>query len=125
MFLIEYNVTEGDKMSKSISECNYNRIMKEINQIYYMSSDVAVKERLIKLLEFMNILSGEKVGMGLEDLIANKRAETKRKNPDLNTTLYMLYWNLKREKISEEEAMELFNHLLKSEEFDKHNLKVL
>jgi hypothetical protein len=107
---------------KSISESSYNKIIKEINEIYYMSSDVAVKERLSKLLDFMNTLSGEKAGMNLEELIANKLAETKSKNPDLNATLYMLYWNLKREKISEEEAVEFFNQLLKSEKFDKLNL---
>jgi hypothetical protein len=107
---------------KSISEGSYNKIIKELNEIYYMSSDFTVKERLTRLLEFMNTLSGEKSGMDLEELIANKLAETKRKNPDLNATLYMLYWNLKREKISEEEAVELFNQLLKSEKFDKLNL---
>lgn len=109
-------------MTKKVSEGNFNRIMKEIKEIYYMSSDIGVKDKLSRLLEFVESLSGDRVDINLEELIANKLVETKSKNPDLNANLYMLYWNLKREKVSEEEAMELYNLLLKTEKFEKNNL---
>ncbi|MBE6068709.1 MAG: hypothetical protein E7211_13590 [Clostridium lundense] len=51
--------------------------------------------------------------------IQQKMRETKTLNPDLNADLYIVYRNLIKNKITEEDALALYKMYLESEIFDK------
>lgn len=51
--------------------------------------------------------------------IEQKMKETRNLNPDLNASLYILYRNLMKNKITEEDALALYKAYLESEIFDK------
>lgn len=109
-----------DNVDIHLSSDDYHKIREEIDELIILCNDMVVKERLKKLLVFFKSMAESDGNINLQKLISKKLKETKGRNDDLNATLYILLWDLKRGKISENEALELFKGILKSEEFDKH-----
>jgi hypothetical protein len=71
--------------------------------------------------EILDLLSKElnKDTETVTEKIEQKMRETRKLNPDLNANLYILHRNLVKNKITEENALELFKMYLESEKFDK------
>lgn len=55
----------------------------------------------------------------LEEKILDKMKETKNSDPDMNANLYILYRNLVNDKISQEQALQLYTMYIKIEPYDK------
>lgn len=55
----------------------------------------------------------------LEEKILEKMKETKKSDPDMNANLYILYRNLVDNKISEEQALQLYSMYVKIEPYNK------
>jgi hypothetical protein len=109
----------GKVLENNSSNENYEKILKEITEIYAMCRDSAAKERLSRLMDFVDSLTVDKNKPSLEEEIANMLVETKDKNPELNASLYILYWDFRRKKLSEEAARDLFARIIKSDKFDR------
>ncbi len=57
--------------------------------------------------------------ISLKEKISSKMKETKNSDPNMNANLYILYRNLVNGRITEEEALELYNMYIKIEPYDK------
>lgn len=104
----------------SISSDSFERIKSEIKLLSIICNDDVVKKRLVELLNQMSAITGSK-DISLEEIIAEKLAETKRTDKELNANLYILYHNLIRGKISEEDAKRIFEEYLRVAEYNKNN----
>lgn len=104
----------------SINREEYERIRAEINMLSMICNDDVVKKRLIELFNHLNRITDSNE-MNIEEIIEKKLMETKRTDKELNANLYILYQNLKREKISVEDAKRLFEDYLRLAEYNKNN----
>lgn len=71
-------------------------------------------ETLIKILEDEVNLDN----LSLEEKILKKMKETKNVDPDMNANLYILHRKLVNGQISEQQALELFEVYVKTEQFN-------
>ncbi|MFX0548798.1 hypothetical protein ACOAKC_05615 [Hathewaya histolytica] len=101
------------------------KIKSILEEIKILSQDKPVMDKLEEInciLENNNIVHNENSSKDEEekllDLIYNKMKSTKDK--DLNVKLYMLYRKLEDEKISNEEARELYEVYIKTEYNDRY-----
>ena len=84
------------------------KIREELLDIGMSCSEYQVKEKLLNLIDLIeNETSNNR--MILIDMIYSKVRETKGKNSDLNARFYMLYRNLNEEKISVQEAQDMYD----------------
>jgi phosphotransacetylase len=104
----------------SLSSDDFERIRAEINMLSIICTDDVVKKRLIELSNHLNEMTNSQ-NINIEEMIEKKLVETKRTDKDLNASLYILYQNLKREKISVEDAKRLFEDYLRLAEYNKNN----
>jgi hypothetical protein len=85
----------------------FEKIKNGLNQVRIKSMDDEVKAIVDLLLKLLENKDSEDIDFNsLEDTIYNKMKTTKDK--DLNVKLYMLYRKLQDGKISEEEALKLY-----------------
>lgn len=87
-------------------------IQSELKEIETLNSVYEVKDRIHKLLDFIEqeTLNNKTV---FEEELYSKIKETNGINPELNTYLYLLYRNLAEDKISIHEARRLYEMYLK------------
>lgn len=106
----------NDKISLNME--TIKKIKSSVTNIKLLSNDKYVKKEADELL---TIIDNElKLGeLSIIDMIYEKMKETKRSNPELSADLYILYRKLTDKKITEIEAMELFELNLQMEPFDK------
>lgn len=83
------------------------KIQLELKEIELICADYAVKEKIHKLLELIE-LETEDNKIILSELILDKIRETKGNNSELNTNFYMLYRKLCENKISVLEAKGIY-----------------
>jgi protein subunit release factor A len=91
-----------------VTEEEYNKIINKLTKLSSLCKDPNTVSALIETVEFMKKLIKDKDEPSIEELILSKLKETKGKDPDLNASLYILYQNLKRGRVTEEEALELY-----------------
>lgn len=91
-----------------ITEEDYNKIINKLSKLSSLCKDSEIVSALNETVEFMKKLTKDKAELSTEELILNKLKETRSKDPDLNASLYILYQNLKRGRVTEEEALELY-----------------
>lgn len=94
----------------------YDRVLKiiqsELKDIETLNSSFEIKDRIHKLLDFIDqeTLNNRTV---FQEMLYSKIKETNGKNPELNTYLYLLYRNLIEDKITIQEAKKLYEMYLK------------
>lgn len=85
----------------------FEKIKNGLKQVRIKSSEDEIKAMIDSLLYLLENKDSEEIDFNsLEDTIHNKMKTTKDK--DLNVKLYMLYRKLQDGKISEEEALKLY-----------------
>lgn len=98
-------------------EC-INKIKTELKVIKVNTRDKNLKRELTGLLDMLeNELNYD--GVSLKEKIMDKMKETKNSDPNMNANLYILYRNLVNGRISDEQALELYNMYVKIEPYDK------
>jgi hypothetical protein len=89
-----------------------DKIREELLIIGMSCSEYQVKEKILNLIDLIeNETSNNR--MILIDMIYSKVRETKGRNSDLNARFYMLYRNLNEEKISIQEAQDIYDMYVK------------
>ena len=91
-----------------VTEEEYNKIINRLTKLSSLCKDSEIENGLNETIEIMKKLIKDKAELSTEELILSKLKETKGKDPDLNASLYILYQNLKRGRVTEEEALELY-----------------
>lgn len=94
-----------------VPEDYIEQIKCQLAEIEKSCDNDGLKEKISKLTGFINnnILKYDIKKKDAENLIYNKMVEVKYKDKDLNTNLYILYQDLKHDRISLERAIEIFN----------------
>jgi hypothetical protein len=103
----------------SVDKVFFDKIVSEIKALGIICMDEYVKTRLLDLNKNLEQFNKERCKVNVEEQIANKMEEVKGKDSDLNARLYILYQDLKRGKLSEEEALEIFERNVKHQDFDR------
>jgi hypothetical protein len=110
----------GDNAKVVLDRTFYEEITSEIKSLSTVCKDEFVKAKLINLNKRLDVLKNEQCRViNLQERIVEKMEETRGKDPDFSARLYILHQDLKREKISEELALEIFERSLKYKHFDK------
>lgn len=107
----------GDVKKVWISRDRYDRIMTELKELEAICFDDVVKLRISKLLKTLAELDAQGQST-FEEKLLRALEESKRNDADLNANLYILYQDYKRGKISEEEAEEVFERLVRQKYFN-------
>jgi hypothetical protein len=92
-----------DSMSLKIIE----KIQLDLRETELLCSDYLVKEKIHKILEYIEQETTDNK-MVLEDLIKEKIKETRGINSELNTSFYFLYRNFLEEKITIQDAKDMY-----------------
>lgn len=96
-----------------------------INKIKFGLKDIKMNEKskILKkqITEMLSMLENELSydDLSLEDRILKKMKETKSSDPEMNANLYILYRNLTNGRITQRQALELFNMYSKIEPYQK------
>lgn len=109
-------MANSDKINLNLD--TMKKIKSGLTNIKLLSNDKYVKkeaEELIKIID-SELTLGE---MSLEEMIHERMKEVKNSDPTLSADLYILYRKLVDGKISEREALELFESCVQMEPFDK------
>lgn len=88
------------------------RIQSELREVELMCSQHIIKEKLHKLLDYIDTEIGDN-RIILADKIYTKVKETKHISPELNTNFYLLYRNLVNDKITIQEAQNIYDMYVK------------
>ena len=97
----------------SIQVETIEKIIRELNEISILCSEPHLKTKIEGLQSFVSsIIDIMDNKISVEDIIYEKMVEVKHLNPDLHLKLYMLYRNLKSNRISEVDAMSSFESCL-------------
>lgn len=94
------------------------KIKSRAQTIKSLCKDKALIKEADEILDLINKELNKDAETVMEK-IEQKMKETRNVNPDLNASLYILYRNLMKNKITEEDALELYKTYLESEVFDK------
>ena len=98
-------------------EC-IEKIRTELKIIKVNTNNRNFKKDVSKLLDMLESeLNYDNIS--LKEKIFSKMKETKNSDPNMNANLYILYRNLVNGRITEEEALELYNMYIKIEPYDK------
>ncbi|ANP69845.1 hypothetical protein GTH52_02430 [Clostridium tyrobutyricum] len=98
-------------------EC-IEKIRTELKIIKVNTNNRNFKKDVSKLLDMLESeLNYDNIS--LKEKIFSKMKETKNSDPSMNANLYILYRNLVNGRITEEEALELYNMYIKIEPYDK------
>jgi hypothetical protein len=97
----------------------FDKIVSEIKALSIVCMDDYVRDRLIDLNRKIEEFKEEQGKVNIEEQIANKMEEVRGEDSELNVRLYILYQNLKRKKLSEEEALEIFERYVRQKDFDR------
>ena len=98
-------------------EC-IEKIRTELKIIKVNTNNRNFKKDVSKLLDMLESeLNYDNIS--LKEKISSKMKETKNSDPNMNANLYILYRNLVNGRITEEEALELYNMYIKIEPYDK------
>ena len=98
-------------------EC-IEKIRTELKIIKVNTNNRNFKKAVSKLLDMLESeLNYDNIS--LKEKIFSKMKETKNSDPSMNANLYKLYRNLVNGRITEEEALELYNMYIKIEPYDK------
>ena len=96
------------------------KVKADVNKIKILSNEEEIKgiaDEILSILEKRDLTTGKKiVEMTILDRIKQKMKDTTDK--DLNVKLYILYRKLEDKKISEDEALRLFEIYVNSEYTD-------
>lgn len=88
------------------------KVQLQLKEIEIMSTDYRVKEKVHKLLDYIDLeTSNNKVEFA--EMVYSKIKETKPLYPELSTYLYLLYRNLMQGKVSLQEAQGLYEMYMK------------
>lgn len=103
-------------MDKEMLEVNafklIEKIKDELEEVEALQSIYEIKKRVNDMIRYIEEETEENTST-LSDKIYLKVKETSRTNPELNTSLYLLYRNLIQGKISAHEAKKLYGMYLK------------
>lgn len=94
----------------------FEKIKLVLNDIKLLSSEENIKKKAEKLLKILNGESKKNRTISLEEEIYKKMKQTP--DNELNVKLYMLYRKLQNGKISENEALRVFEMYCKTEYTD-------
>ncbi|KYH29731.1 MULTISPECIES: hypothetical protein [Clostridium] len=102
-----------------VSLKNMNNLINELIKIKFSCYDENIRNSIESLIEFINvdILNNKDIKERLLDQIHDKMVEVKTINEDLNASLYILYQELKNDRISIQEAVDRFEVILKTTEY--------
>lgn len=109
----------GEKSKVVIDKLYFDKLISELKSLSTVCGDQYVKEKLIELNKSLSKINDEQNKISVEERIANKMEEMKGKDSDLNARLYILHQDLKRGKLSEEEALEIFERYVRQKDFDR------
>lgn len=100
-----------------VSREHIKKILYKLMEIEMLSTDYRQKKDIQYLIDFIQRLapSSESENISLEDLVYNKMVETKGIDDELNAKLYILYQDLKNDKISRDKAFEIYNIYMRME----------
>jgi hypothetical protein len=108
---------EGNR-TLSINEETLNLVVSKLKKIQHSSEDKIVSSQITSILDIFEDITKSKEPC-LEDLIYKSMLEAKKDDPDLYFNLYMLYRKIQNEKISKDEAKNVFETYMKIRNFDK------
>lgn len=94
------------------------KIRSRAQTIKLLAKDKDLIKEAEEILDLINKESSKNTE-SLIERIEQKMRETKNSNPELNANLYIIHRNLVRNKISEQDALVLFEMYLSSEPFEK------
>lgn len=102
-----------------VSLKNMHSLINQLIKIKSLCYDDSMTSSIERLLEFINtdILSNEDIKERLLNQIHNKMLEVKAINEEINASLYILYQELKNDRITINQAMDRFSLILKTIEF--------
>jgi hypothetical protein len=108
---------EGNR-TLSINEDTLNLVVSKLKKIQLSSEDKIVSSQINCILDiFEDIINSNR--LSLKDLIRKVMQEVKKDDPELHFNLYMLNRKIENEKISEDEAKNIFETYMKIRNFDK------
>lgn len=90
------------------------KLVYKLTEIEVLSNDLKQKNDISLILDFIQkyILGCKNEGLKLEDMIYEKMVAAKGVNDELNAKLYILYQDLKNNRVSREKAMDLLTMYL-------------
>jgi DNA-directed RNA polymerase alpha subunit len=109
-----------ESKSKVVIDMQYfEKVIFEIKTLSVVCIDEQVKVKLKELYESLNKINDEQNKTSVEEKIANKMEEVRGRDSELNAKLYMLHQDLKKGRLSDDDALEIFERYVRHKNFDR------
>lgn len=109
-------MAEENKML--VNKDNLAKIKSRANAIKVMTTDKGILQNISDILQIID-KEIEDNTLSILDKIEKKMKDSRRSDPEMHASLYILYRKLSDGKISEKEAYNLYNMYISTEPFDK------